>query len=308
MNDSDKIMHYLDALLRVSNFTKAAHNLYISQPYLTQLIKRIEDQLGTEIIDRNSSPYKLTAAGLLYYRYLEQSSKNKKDLEKELVRFTAPKDELIRIAILESLGTFLLPAILPKFLSENPNIKIQLLEDFPTQSEKHLLNDQVDCYIGQTPDTLGSEIEYTVNGGEKYFIVIPPSSKYFIKGQFILDQSTYTPKQLLEEPLVLSGPDSAIRHQVNGILQGEKVVPNIVLESKSVITATNLAINGLGLTVSSASIIKRIAQTPINLYPLDPQKGRIRYFIATKKGREISPALINLISIFKEANLEPDIR
>lgn len=42
MNDPEALLHYLDVLLKESNFTKAARELYISQPYLTQLIKRIE--------------------------------------------------------------------------------------------------------------------------------------------------------------------------------------------------------------------------------------------------------------------------
>lgn len=45
MNDPEALLHYLDVLLKESNFTKAARELYISQPYLTQLIKRIEKNL-----------------------------------------------------------------------------------------------------------------------------------------------------------------------------------------------------------------------------------------------------------------------
>lgn len=42
MNNPETLLHYIDTLLRTSNFTQAAKELYISQPYLTQLIKRIE--------------------------------------------------------------------------------------------------------------------------------------------------------------------------------------------------------------------------------------------------------------------------
>ena len=55
MKDPEILIHYLDVLLKESNFTRAARELYISQPYLTQLIKRIERKLGTKILNRNRS-------------------------------------------------------------------------------------------------------------------------------------------------------------------------------------------------------------------------------------------------------------
>lgn len=83
MNNPEEIQHFIDVLLKEDSFVKAAKKLYISQPYLTQLIKRIEDRLGTPIIDRDKKPYALTQAGLLYYQYLENISYNKQQLNKK---------------------------------------------------------------------------------------------------------------------------------------------------------------------------------------------------------------------------------
>ena len=80
MNDPETVLHFIDVLLKESNFTRAASELYISQPYLTQLIKRIERKLGTKIIDRESIPFKLTEAGIIYYNYLETKISNKQKL------------------------------------------------------------------------------------------------------------------------------------------------------------------------------------------------------------------------------------
>lgn len=54
MNDPETVLHYLDVLLKESNFTKAARELYISQPYLTQTLKRIEKKLGVQILNRST--------------------------------------------------------------------------------------------------------------------------------------------------------------------------------------------------------------------------------------------------------------
>lgn len=308
MNNPEELQHYLDILLRESNFTRAAKELYISQPYLTQLIKRIEKKLGTKIINRDKPPYSLTAAGQIYYRYLENISFDNQQLSKKLASFTHPRKEIIRIGILESLGTFLLPEILPNFVRQNPNVGIQLYEDAPRKSEAKLLNGQIDCYIGQTPEALNSGLDVTTNGGERYYVVISPSSPYFQQGKFILNPDDLELKELLKEPLVLSSAGSAIRHQVNGLFQRFRIKPNIVLESKSITTATDLAINGMGLTISTASILKQLGPKPINLLPLDKKVMRIVFFIATKHGQKLSLAMEQLISTFKAINLQPNIR
>ena len=66
MNNPEELHHFLDVLLKESNFTRAAKELYISHPSLTQLIGRIEKKLRTKIINRDETPYTLTPAGLIY--------------------------------------------------------------------------------------------------------------------------------------------------------------------------------------------------------------------------------------------------
>lgn len=308
MKDPEILQHYIDVLLKESNFTRAAHELYISQPYLTQLIKRLERKLGAKIINRETIPFTLTEAGIIYYQYLETAISNNQTLIEQLTPFSMPNKEVIRIGVLESLGTFLLPTLLPDFLAKNPNIKIQLSETYPRKNETKLLNEEIDCYLGQTPESLNHGIDFYVNGGEDYFVIISPKSPYFKKGRFILEPNEYDIKDILQEPFVVSSANSAIRRQVNGAFQKYHVKPNIVLESNSILTATNLAIKGVGLTISAASIIKRMAQTPINLLPLDNNLIQIKYFVAVKHKTHQTDGLQRLITAFTNLKIKPSIK
>lgn len=306
MNDPEALLHYIDVLLKESNFTKAARELYISQPYLTQLIKRIEKKLGAEIINRNHIPFSLTEAGIIYYKYLENISYNDHQLELKLFPFTHPNKEIIKLGILESLGTFILPQLLPPFLKQNPNIEIQLYENSPRENETNLINGNIDCYIGQTLKN-SSKLNYFINSGEEYYIVIPKNSKYYKPNKFKLRSKDLNLKEVLQAPMVLSSSESAIRHQVNGLFQKFHIKSNIVLESKSIITATELALKGLGLTITSASILKRIKQSPINLLPIDKSLIYIDFFIATKSKGNVSPSIIELIEEFQQIDFNSTI-
>lgn len=307
MNDPEALLHYLDILLKESNFTKAARELYISQPYLTQLIKRIEKKLGTKILNRDHVPFSLTDAGMIYYKYLENISYNDQQLSRKLAPFTQPNKKIIKLGIWTSLGTYLLPRLLPDFLQEHPNVEIQLFENSPRNNETNLLNGDINCYIGQTPETTSRDLNYTVKQGEQYYVVIPQTSQYFQSGKFILVPNDLDLKEILQAPMVLSASESAIRHQVNGLFQKFHIKPQIVLESKSIITATALALRGVGLTISSASILTRMRQTPINLLPIDENLIYINFFIATRQKDPVSAAVQELIKSFKNLDLNTNV-
>ena len=53
------------------SLTKAAEQLYVSQPSLSQYLKRLESSLGVELFDHKSSPLKLTYIGQRYYNYVK---------------------------------------------------------------------------------------------------------------------------------------------------------------------------------------------------------------------------------------------
>ena len=61
-------MHYVYQVYKEMNFSRAARNLYISQPSLSAAVKKVEAQIGYPIFDRSSSPIQLTELGKEYIR------------------------------------------------------------------------------------------------------------------------------------------------------------------------------------------------------------------------------------------------
>lgn len=68
--DYDLQLHYLTTLLRTGNYTVAARELYTSQPYLTQIIQRLERDLQLRLVNRSGRQLALTEAGQIYLAYL----------------------------------------------------------------------------------------------------------------------------------------------------------------------------------------------------------------------------------------------
>lgn len=81
--------------------------------------------------------------------------------------------------MLPTLGSFLLPQFLPEFIKNHPDVKIELEEASPEISVEKAIKGQINFYIGQTPATVGPQLECEVRGHEPYYFMIPKTSKYY---------------------------------------------------------------------------------------------------------------------------------
>ena len=61
---------YFMAIVKERSISKAAERLYLSQPYLSQYLAKLESNLGGGFLDRSHSPLKLTPAGEVFHAYL----------------------------------------------------------------------------------------------------------------------------------------------------------------------------------------------------------------------------------------------
>lgn len=74
---------YFVAIVEAGSLTKAAEHLYVSQPSLSQYLKRLEASLGVELFDRSTSPLRLTYTGERYYQYVLQMMKLDENVRRE---------------------------------------------------------------------------------------------------------------------------------------------------------------------------------------------------------------------------------
>lgn len=74
---------YFAAIVEAGSLTRAAEQLYISQPSLSQYVKRLEANLGVELFDRSTSPLRLTYTGERYYQYVLQLMKLDENVRRE---------------------------------------------------------------------------------------------------------------------------------------------------------------------------------------------------------------------------------
>ena len=127
--------HIFHAVAQTGNISKAARELYISQPAISKAIRKLEDNLGMSLFVRNSRGVQLTEEGQILYQHTCSAFDALSAGEQELRRIHEFHLGHIRIGVSNTLCRFILVSYLKRFIEQYPHIKITI----ETQSSSHTL-------------------------------------------------------------------------------------------------------------------------------------------------------------------------
>ncbi|MEA4934456.1 MAG: LysR family transcriptional regulator [Lawsonibacter sp.] len=145
-----RLMEYIVALGEEENFTRAAHKLYISQPSLSQAIKRIEEESGIQLFFRDRGRVLPTEEGTLFIATGKRMIKLMRDLENELLdRSKLNKGSLV-IGTGYMLGAITVFEQVAKFREQHAEIDLRLVEAGAPELEAKTIDGSVDiCFVFQ---------------------------------------------------------------------------------------------------------------------------------------------------------------
>lgn len=140
------------AVAKYESFSKAAAELYISQPAVSYSIKKLEEDLNTQLFVRLNKGIKLTDAGEKLKFYVENAFDNIIAGYKELNE--NEKQQLsgeVNIGIHSNVGTFLLPKIVKKFVDKYPHSRINIYNSTTKEMIEMFKKHQIDILILHFP-------------------------------------------------------------------------------------------------------------------------------------------------------------
>ncbi len=136
------------------SFSKAAELLFLSQPTVTLQIKKIENYLGITLFKREKKGVVLTEEGELLYQYASKILDDYSLLEEGLSNLRENLQKNLRIGASTTIGDFLLPDILPDFIKNKGDIKVNLFVGNSKEIEEGILSKTF--YIGLIEDEVHS--------------------------------------------------------------------------------------------------------------------------------------------------------
>ncbi len=305
---------YVYEVYKEKSFSKAAQNLYISQPSLSATIKKIEQNIGADIFDRSTVPVQLTECGKKYIKYAERIM----DFEKEFRNYVTNLNELntgsIAIGASSFFTSFILPPIVTAFTKAYPKVFVKLVEATTAQLENSLADGSLDLIIDNyefDPSKCSAHYlydEHLILAANKKFTSTENAKQYqlstkdIIKGKHLKSNVPGVPLEIFKnDPFLLLRSGNDTRFRAEKICDSQKFRPQTALELDQQISAYNLACYGMGLTFISDSLVRHMnPDANMVYYKLDCADSARSVSFYQKAGKRPSKAAVEFLKIASE--------
>lgn len=129
------------------NFTKAATELYISQPAVSKHIQELEETYKTKLFERNGSKIALTPAGKILLKYTKNIFEIYREIDFEMSSFSKERQGLLRLGSSTTISQYIISPVLARFHQKQKDIKVNLLNGNTEQIESALINKEIEIGI-----------------------------------------------------------------------------------------------------------------------------------------------------------------
>ncbi|WP_289659693.1 LysR family transcriptional regulator [Flavobacterium panacagri] len=129
------------------NFTKAATELYITQPAVSKHIQELEETYKTKLFERNGSKIALTPAGKILLKYTKSIFDIYREIDFEMSSFNKERQGLLRLGASTTISQYIISPVLASFHQKQKDIKVNLLNGNTEQIENALINKEIEIGI-----------------------------------------------------------------------------------------------------------------------------------------------------------------
>ena len=133
------------------SFSKAAHQLYLSQPAVSQAVRQLEEQLGTQLFAREARGVSLTSQGKLLYEYASSALGLIATVEEKLVGLSDLSQGELRVGAGDAITKHLLLPALEEFHGKYPQVRLSILNRTSLESIELLQSGVIDIAFVNLP-------------------------------------------------------------------------------------------------------------------------------------------------------------
>lgn len=307
-------MEYVYEVYKERSFSKAAKNLYISQPSLSATVKRIEKTVGSPIFDRSTAPITLTECGEKYIEAVEQIQSIQGDFKNYMNDMQQLMAGSLRIGGSNLFSSYVLPPLLTEFKKRFPKIAIHLLEESTAQLEKSLLEGKLDFIID---NYFFSERIFSRNlyHREHLLLAVPRhleinqaltdyqiSIRQIITGSYLEENISPVPlEKFRDEYFLFLKTENDTRERGIKLCQNSGFKPRILLNLDQQVTAYNITCSGMGISFISDTLVKCVLPHPeVVYYKLQGEETSRNIYFYRKKGRYVTRVMQEFLKIAEE--------
>ena len=267
---ADRRLQVFMAVAKHLNFTRAADELFMSQPAVTFQIKQLEELYSTRLFERRHGNVSLTPAGELVFTYAEKIMALSDEMETRLAESSGEMRGPLLIGASLTIAEYLLPDLLSEFNALYPQVRACLIVANSETIERRVVEHTLDLGLIEAPSKLAG-VASEVCGRDELVVICSPD--YPLAGG-----SSITAKTLVDYEYISREPGSGTREVTEAYFRKQKIEPELLkiqMELGSSETLKAVVRQGLGFAIVSRLVVEQDVENSLLLaLPLKPALKR----------------------------------
>lgn len=279
---------------KCGSLTKAAEELYISQPAVSQAIKQLENQLGGKLFNRTHKGMELSeTGGKQIFPVVEQALGLLETAEKKYSELKNTATGVVRICASDTVSTHFLLQYIKEYHEKYPNVNLVLINGTSAETIEHLKNKKADIgFINLPIDDKDIDLSNTVMQLHDTFVANEKFNELF--------NETVDLKRLQDYPLLMLELASATRQAIVSFAHSHGIHLHPEIELASLELMTELAKNGIGIAcIPKEFVLHELKEGSLKEIKTSPSLPSRAIGLALPKGGELTFAVREFLKLIK---------
>lgn len=283
--------HQLKVFLRVAqhkSFSKAAEDLYLTQPTISSHIMGLENELGTRLFDRGGKDVELTPAGVILYKRAIKIIEDKENTLLEIKQYLGSIEGELYLCASSIPATYILPNLIKQFNMHYPKVKFKVKQTDSGMVNKLVLEGELEIGISGAMSKDGN-LEFIPFCKDELVLIAPKG----FKAKNSIDDQKLDLKSVMQEKFIVREKKSGTRLIFENALKKKGIKLNdfnIIAEFGSSAAIIKAVKEGLGLSVTSERAVRDLQKKNlVEIYRINGLEIFRDFYIVCKKARTLSP-------------------
>lgn len=267
---ADRRLQVFMAVAKHRNFTRAAEDLFMSQPSATFQVKQLEELYNTRLFERRHGNVSLTPAGELVHSYAEKIMALSDEMESRLAEMSGELRGPLLIGASSTIAECLMPQVMSDFGALYPQVRACLIVANSDSVERRVAEHTLDLGLIEAPPKLAG-VSSEICGGDELVVIFAPDYP-------LTASASIAPKNLVEYEYISREPGSGTREVTETYFRNHQIEPEALktqMELGSPEALKAVVKLGLGFAIVSRLVVEQeLEAAALQIIPLKPALKR----------------------------------
>jgi len=288
-----------EAVARHRSFTRASEELMVAQPAVSQQVRRLERELGVDLLRRTSRHVALTEPGEVLLAGARRVLAEAASVVDELQALRGLRSGRVAVGAMPPMPRLDVPSLIAAFHALHPAIGVRLDEDTAANALAMLRRGELDLsFAFLSPGEAGADLAGVLLLEEELVVAVAHDHR-------LAKRRRLQPAALRDETLVAFKSGSALRAAGDAALAAAGVAPRIAFESNELLTVRAIAALGLAVAILPRGFVD-VPQADVVGIPLGSRPVRQPVSLLWRAGERLSPAATAFRDFVQTGSLSSD--